>query len=81
LKIITNNSDLMDDIHALVGCEYLSDLKCELWREKVLCSICSIPQTAYSLTQWAYLFSYLFNEDIHFDTEAEIHDYLQHCAC
>jgi len=64
--------DLMDKLHRMVGCEFLSSLKEPRWRFRLLQAILEIEADEYPYDQWSRGLSYLFDEDIRISSAAEL---------
>jgi len=56
--------NLIDRLHQMVGCAYLSNLKEATYRRKILEAMGAIYAPEYSLQEWSYALSYLFEETV-----------------
>jgi len=61
---MAQETGLLDLLHKMVGCEYLSSMKERHWRRKLLQTINEIDAAEYSYEQWSKALSYLFGRDI-----------------
>ena len=59
---MVNRSDLLDRLHELVGCTYLSDLRDPIWQPHLQQALCRVPHSDYTNDEWSKALSYLFSE-------------------
>ena len=67
---------LLDTLHQLAGCEYMSDLKSETQRDCLMRVITGMDISRYSADTWTKAASYLFQRDICFQTMDEVQTFL-----
>ena len=64
---MANKSDLLDRLHELVGCTYLSDLRDPIWQPHLQRALCRVPRSDYTNDEWAKALTYLFSEVVFID--------------
>ena len=74
---MSNISNLIDRVHAMVGCEYLSSIKEQAWRKEVVQAIQQIDVSDYTLREWSKALSYVFEEDVQFESEMEVKSFVE----
>ncbi len=67
---------LLDDLWALVGSPYLSDMRYRPWRQITQIHIAEIEETLYSLDEWNDAVYYLTENKIPFTDTAAAKEYL-----
>jgi len=68
--------DLLDILHGLVGCEYMSDLKSDGQRGRVLQVIGGMELSDFSPADWEKVISYLFQTDVPFHSLEEVRAFI-----
>lgn len=71
-----NDHDLLDTLHGLVGCEYMSDLKSDALRGRVLQVIGEMELSRFSPAEWEKAVSYLFQTDGKFNSLDDVRAFI-----
>ncbi|MDY4080427.1 MAG: hypothetical protein SOY97_02235 [Candidatus Metalachnospira sp.] len=71
--------NLLDDLTEMIGCEYLSNLRSEQWKEPLALIIQKIVPENYTLEDWNESISYLTEKNKKFFTQKEARDFLIEC--
>ena len=74
---MSNISGLIDRLHTLVGCEYLSSIKEQTWRKEIIQAIQQIDVSDYTIQEWSKALSYVFEEDVQFESEMEVKAFVE----
>ena len=74
-----NYGNLLDDLTERIGCEYLSNLRSEQWKEPLSLIIQKIVPENYTLDEWNESISYLTEDNRKFSTQKEARDFLIEC--
>ena len=70
------NIDLVDRLHRMVRCEFISDLKGPQWKQALLHAIGNISAEDYTFTQWSSALSYCWEEDVQISSKADLRAFL-----
>lgn len=69
--------DLLERIASFTKCEYLSDLKTAKERTAVIKAIKLIVAMEYSIKEWEMAISYIFEEEVSFESKEDIYKYIK----
>jgi len=59
-----NKGELLENLYRQVACEYFSEIKGSERKEQVIQLLLSLPLSDYTLEQWNYTLTYLFDRTI-----------------
>lgn len=74
---MSKDKDLLDELHAIVDCEYLSQLKEEKTRYSLLQAVNEMNMTDFTFDEWSEAISYLFGVEISISQYEDIDIYIQ----
>ena len=74
---MADQHELLETLHRLVGCEYLSDLKNGEQRERLLRVIDEMDASRFPLPVWSGAVSYLFQMEVCFLSFKELRAFVE----
>lgn len=72
-----NREELLETLQRLTGMEFLSDLRQDYAREKLIASLSKLRAEDYSLDQWSAALAYIWDAPLSFGSLAEVAAWLR----